>query len=45
MTRHGHASERTRSQMIQRSTIYPIKMAAAIICQAALLIMIVWGFH
>lgn len=31
--------------MIQRSTIYPIKMAAAIICQATLLAMLVWIFH
>jgi hypothetical protein len=31
--------------MIQRSTIYPIKMAAAIVCQAALLTVIVWGFQ
>jgi hypothetical protein len=29
--------------VIQRSTIYPIKMAAAIICQATLLTVIVWG--
>jgi hypothetical protein len=31
--------------MIQRSTIYPIKMAAAIICQATLLTVIVWVFR
>jgi hypothetical protein len=31
--------------MIQRSTIYPIKMAVAILCQAALLTVIVWGFQ
>jgi hypothetical protein len=31
--------------MIQRTTIYPIKMAAAIICQAAFLTVIVWGFQ
>jgi hypothetical protein len=33
------------SPLIQRSTIYPIKMAAAIICQAALLTVIVWVFR
>jgi len=34
-----------RSQMIQRSTNYPIKMVALVICQVSVLAMIVWIFH
>jgi hypothetical protein len=34
-----------RSQMIQRSTKYPIKMAALVICQVSLLAMLVWMFR
>jgi len=31
--------------MVDRGTIYPIKMAAAIACQATLLTIIVWVFQ
>jgi hypothetical protein len=31
--------------MIERSNIYPIKMAAAIVCQIALLSALIWMSH
>jgi hypothetical protein len=44
-THHGAVNFIIRSQMIQRSTNYPIKMAALVICQLSVLAMIVWIFH
>jgi hypothetical protein len=31
--------------MIQRSTNYPVKMAALVICHVSALAMLVWMFH
>jgi len=42
---HGHVNFIVRSQMIQRSTLYPIKMAALVIGQIAVLTMLVWMSH
>jgi hypothetical protein len=44
-THHGAVNFIVRSQMIQRSMNYPIKMAALVICQVSVLAMIVWIFH
>jgi hypothetical protein len=44
-TYHSAVNFIARSQMIQRSTNYPIKMAALVICQVSVLAMIVWIFH
>jgi len=44
-THHSAVNFIVRSQMIQRSTNYPIKMAALVICQVSVLAMIVWIFH
>jgi len=44
-TDHGRVNFIVRSQMIQPSTNYPIKMAALVISQVSVLAMIVWIFH
>jgi hypothetical protein len=44
-THHGHVNFIVRSQMIQRSTNYQIKMAALVICQVSVLTVLVWMFH
>jgi len=44
-TYHSAVNFIARSQMIQRGTNYPIKMAALVICQVSVLAMIVWIFH
>jgi hypothetical protein len=44
-TRHSHVDFIDRSQMIQRSTKYPIKMATLVICQVSLLAMLVRMFR
>ncbi len=45
MAQPSDMSLAVRSQMIERSNIYPIKMAATIVCQIALLSGLVWMFH
>jgi hypothetical protein len=42
---HGHVNFIVRSQMIQRSTSYPVKMAALVIGQISVLAVLVWMFH
>jgi hypothetical protein len=37
-----HVTFARRSQMLQRSTTYPIKMAALVLCQLSLLAVLVW---
>ena len=44
-THHSVVNFMVSQQMIQRSTNYPIKMAALVICQVSVLAMIVWIFH
>jgi hypothetical protein len=44
-THHGPVTLIGGSQMIQRSTIYPIKMAALVVCHVSLLTMLVWMFR
>jgi hypothetical protein len=44
-TPHVHVNFIVRSRMIQRSTNYPIKMAALVICQVSVLAVLVWMFH
>jgi hypothetical protein len=44
-THHGHVNFIVRSRMIQRSTNYPIKMSALVICQVSVLAVLVWIFH
>jgi hypothetical protein len=39
---HGHVNFIVRSQMIEPSTLYPIKMAALVICHVSVLAMLVW---
>jgi len=41
-TYHGHVNFIVRSQMIQKSTLYPIKMAALVIGQISVLAVLVW---
>jgi len=42
---HGHVNFIVRSQMIQRRTLYPIKMAALVIGQISVLAGLVWMSH
>ena len=42
---HGRVNFIERSQMIQRSTSYPIKMAALVIGQISVLAVLVWMSH
>jgi hypothetical protein len=42
---HGHVNFIERSQMSQRSTSYPIKMAALVIGQISVLAVLVWMSH
>jgi len=39
---HGRVNFIVRSQMIQKSTLYPIKMAALVIGQISVLAVLVW---
>jgi hypothetical protein len=45
MAYHGHVNFIVRSQMIQKSTLYPIKMAALVIGQISVLAVLVWMSH
>jgi len=42
---HGHVHLIVRSQMIQKDTLYPIKMAALVIGQISELAVLVWMSH
>jgi hypothetical protein len=42
---HGHVNFIIRSQMIQKSTLYPMKMAALVIGQISVLAVLVWMSH
>jgi hypothetical protein len=41
-TAHSRVNFVQGSQMLQRSTSYPVKMAALVICHVSLLTMLVW---
>jgi hypothetical protein len=42
---HGHVNFIVRSRMIQKRTLYPIKMAALVIGQISVLAVLVWMSH
>jgi hypothetical protein len=44
-THHGAVKFMVGSQMIQRNTGYPVKMAALVICHVSLLAALVWMFQ